>query len=191
MKHLWKPVILPGLMAMTMVLSGCAGSLMVNERTFGPGGPHYVKESANRGQMETIVHGSIFGSDEATMSHRVTHAMPGTYMGPEMEFTPKPDSNPMAIRAVFLMNPPRGISPKVICEDVGSVQLGDHTDSLRISGGLCKGKQLIRLATARGPVPNSLEDPMFTSYIAAITSHLLSPRNTDLGDCSSSSCSNS
>lgn len=189
MKYLCKSTLLSGLLGAAFVLSGCAGSVVVNERTFGPGGQHYVKESANRGQMETVVYGTILDSEPAAMSLHVTQAMPGTYMGPKMEFTPTPDSNPLSVRAVFLVNPPRGMPPKTVCKDADNVQLETNPNSLRISGGLCKGDQLIRFATARGPVPESLDDPVFASYIAAITAHLLSPRNTDLGDCNSNNCS--
>jgi len=189
MKHHFKTTA-PACLAATLLLSACAGSLTVNEHTQSPNGNQFIQESSRHGQMETVVVGTLFGADKAAMTQSVTQAMPGTYHGPEMEFTATPEKNPLHVRTVFFMNSPRGMNVKSLCADPSTLMPHEGDEGLRMAGALCKGGQLIRSATARGAKPTSLDDPAFTTYVAAITSHLMSLRNTDR-DCGDSPCSGS
>lgn len=190
MKHIFTPR-LAACMAAVLLLSACSGSLAVNELTQLSTGNHLITDRAKQGQMETVVKGSLFGADTVILSETVTDAMPGTYLGPEMTFVPTSDKNPLDIRVVFLVNSPHGMNARELCIGADINASDDASDSgvLRMAGGLCKGSQVIRSATAIGPKPQSLDDPAFTSFVAALTAHLMAIRNTDRGGCDDSNCS--
>lgn len=174
----------------SLLISACTNALVVNETVIRPYSDLIMLESARRGQMETVVSGTLFEADSDTMSRAVTTAMSNAYNGSAIEFTPTPENTDTGIRAVFLMNAPHGLNIRILCSSIDTVPPQNSTDELRITGGLCKGAQVFRSATAHGQKPTSLNDPLFASYIAAITNHLLSLRNMDR-DCGDSPCTGS
>jgi len=171
-----------------MVLSACANSLTVNEVNLRSDSTVLLRESALRGEVETIVVGSLFENANDRMVEAVTHAISASYHGPSITFTGTPRYNPAGIRMVFLMNAPHGLDARHLCTSTDTVSPATSSGNLRVLGALCRGEHTFRSALARGMAPSSLNDPLFASYVSAITAHLLSPRETDR-DCGDWPCS--
>jgi hypothetical protein len=165
---MWK---IPALGGILLVISACAGTIIVQEpvyeQIFTDGDTEFAMQN---GEILTRVYGSPFSPGNKGIERSVTRLMKGANLGPKVDFTPKPSgegSEPYHVVMVF--NAPRYVLAESICTDGASVGSTPAGGSLTLLSGFCIGDTL--LSTASGSVSgvSSPNDPKFRLLVREVT----------------------
>lgn len=180
-----------------MVIAGCSnfsGMTSVSPSQPGVSDLGQYRSAARDGVVRTVIIGNPLSVDKDLFAQRINQILAEVHTSTPAEFRtmaePDDSGNP---RIVIVFSPPVDVGPSQVCSDDERPpdQMDDvDTGRMRAVAAFCVGTSSRIWTRLQGPLPASLEDPLFIEYIQRIGFDVIPPLRlkNPQGDCRGPDC---